>query len=314
MSTEYLFGLNPENFRNRVKSMTNAEYNAFLKSVNTESKARAYLFRFGNTTNSVLKTRKNRLARVPRKLLENARLKRATARAATGINKVAVTALTTNQGYTLGRREGGPSRETENAQRKARDATRPPGAGPLRPTAPSGPKGVATFANLVKKEGKQVFINISFVPAEGIRNYTQGIQGETIIEKKQVPLLVQSDAQKGPTFMAEMTASSGQVQYIIIPSVIPSIKDGKIVSVPLSEASPVLDSQREPKKQTIQHTYHKNNAGIFSVSYEANMYKDSKGDSFFYYLNLPEITEGGNNGLVMYDAPFLPAEFILEKR
>jgi len=328
----------PLRFRKQFESMSNEEFNRHMNKYKrlpprlAEFKLRqdlqnlhgpehyASFIRYPNRhnpedRNSLRQTRSNRMTKLYRKLLDNQRVKRAATAAATGINEVAATALANNQGYTLGSPNGAPSaRQLENAERKARNAARPPGAGPLRPAVPSGSKGVTTFANLAKKEGKQVFINISFVPAEGVRNYTQGTQAETIIEKKQVPLLIQNDVQKGPTFLAEMTSSSGQVQYIIIPSVIPSIKGGKMVAVPLSQASPVLDSQREPKKQLIQHTYQKKNVGIFSVSYEATIYKDSNGDSFFYYLNLPEITDGGNNGLVMYDAPFLPPEFISEKR
>lgn len=318
MSAEYLFGLNPENFRNRVKSMSNEDYQKFLNSVNSESKMSSYLSRFGNTTNANLKTRKNKLAGLQRKLMEKTRLQRLAA-AATGIAseeaKEAKPALVADsRGYTLGRPEGAPSeRQLQNAERRAHNAERPPR--PSSPTVPvSRPKGVTTLANLARKEGKKVFVNISYVPIGGMRKCTQGTQAETIIEKKQAPVVIKTNDKSGPVCFAELYSESGAITYVLLPLAIPYAKGGKITSVPLSQAKPVLDSEKEPKKQTIQHTFQKNNAGIFSISYEANLYMDSEGTPFFYYLNLPELTEGGNNGIVMYDGPFLPDGFLFSDK
>ena len=302
-----LLGLTPANFSSRVKGMSNENYKKVLNSVNQESKRQALLRRFGNTANTTLRNRKNKLLKIDRQIENAERRLRSTRRVApTPLTASPPQAIAASPPQPLGRGTPG-DRASNNQVRRERMEARPP----MPPSVPSVPRKtqITTFANLAEREGKKIFVNVSYVPENGVRNFTNKLEGMSSVEKKGCPVLVKQDPSKGYV----LSVKTGDSTSLVVPMPVPEVVGGKIVTVPKSVAQPILDEEKEPKKISIQHSFLKENKGVYSISYEANLYKDQKSKPFFYYLNVQELKENGNDGIPMYDVPGVPGEFLLNQ-
>ena len=293
-----LLGISSSNFLSRVKNMTNDEFKKVLGTINSEEKRQAFLRRFGNTANSVLRTRKNKVALLERKLQNAARRARLTKKAsAPTMLATPVNSLTTAEKA---------ERKALNMERKARAATAEPTiVGPRRET------GIMTMSNLERDAAKKIFVNVSYIPTEGIRSFTYGTKGESTSEKQSVPVIVKEEKSKGYVFYVELYNIKGVSTYLLLPSPVPVMKDGRIVTVPTSESTLVTDKDRNTTKVMIQHAITKEDESLYSVSYQANLFTDKRGIPFVYFLNQPEFKKGANDGIPIYDLPVVPEGFIV---
>jgi hypothetical protein len=318
-----LLGLSAANFSSRVKNMPIDEYTKVLNTIDQESKRQAFIRRFGDPTNSTLK---NRLRLVQTRkitsrgqplgkgpntyqtVLNRNRRDRAAATAAPATAAPATAAppqqLVAPPPQALGKGVQNYRRDL-NERRKEKMNARPP-------SPPStGPRKaqITTFANLAEREGKKIFVNVSYIPVNGNRKFTNKLEGVSSIEKKECPVLVKQDQNKGYALSVKV----GESTNLLLPMPIPEMAGGKIVTVPKNIAKQLLNEQKEPKKISIQHSFLKDNKGVYSISYEANLYEDEKKSPFFYYLNQQELKENGNDGIPMYDVPGVSGDFLVNE-
>jgi hypothetical protein len=295
-----LLGISSSNFLSRMKNMTNDEFNKVLGTINSETKRQAFLRRFGNTTNTVLRTRKNKVALLERKLQEQVRKARLTKKVNLPTNNTSPTILNT---LTPAQRA---ERKALNAERNARALPTVPAVVP-----PKRATGIMTMANLERLGEKKIFVNLSYTPTEGIRPFSYGTKGESTSEKQNVPVIVKEIKSRGYVFLVEVYNIKGVSTHLLLPSPVPLLKGGKIYTVPKSEATLVTDSERNPKKVAVQHAISKDDEALFGISYEAKLFTDKRGVPFFYFLNQSEFKEGANDGIPIYDLPVVPDGFLM---
>jgi hypothetical protein len=292
------------------KDMNNAQFNTFLNGINSREKRNSAL-----AIPNLQATRKNKLRALERKILTLERRARETKKANEATEIPAPRILNTLTP------EQRAERKALNEERRTRNEVRPlmnmngtvvntrrAGVKPPKPFLP-GKARIMTLANLEREASKKIFVNLSYIPVSGIRPFTFGTQGETTTEKRSVPVYVTLDERKAYRFYVEYFRHKERVGVLLLPTPIPMILDSKIHTVPKSEATLFTDTDKNAKKIMVQHVFTKDKAALYSISYEANLFLNSSGVPFFYFLNQPEFTKDADDGIPIYDIPVLPDGF-----
>lgn len=190
-------------------------------------------------------------------------------------------------------------------ERVVRNKTRPAVS-----RTPPRETGIFTMANLEKRQEKDIFVSVSYIPYPGVRPYTQKIEGETLVESTHSRVRVKQDPQQGIVFFVELDTYNGMTNLLLLPIPIPEVKEGQIVRALKKDATPILTESGEQKKKIVQHKFQKNGKDMYSITYEANLYFNKEKAPFFYYLNQQEFRENAEDGIPIYDIPYLPSGFL----